>query len=384
MNIAFVAPCPSPFTIGGAEKLYWDLERFVNNETQHRIDIIKLPSPEADLTSLLNSYRNFYELDLGGFDLIISGKYPAWMVQHPHHVIYLLHRLRGLYDTYPGHPAIEDRVRRVPRINTLIDCANRLRSGDAEPIELIETALTLLEQGDPSDTAELSFPGPISRLIIHALDDYGFAPERIQKYSSISHTVAKRPGYFPEGVSVEVHHPPSSLPICAGDGQRYLFTASRLDAPKRIDLLIQAMEYVRGATQLWIAGTGPHLDFLRALAQGNDRIKFLGHVPDNELLDLYRDAFGVLFAPKDEDYGLIAVEAMSAGKPIITTDDSGGPTELVVHGRNGWVVSPTPEGIGAAISELIGDPEEARRRGADGLNRSQGIHWKNFVDWLQA
>ena len=48
--------------------------------------VIKLPSPEGDLRSLLASYEQFAKLDLSGFDLVVSGKYPAWMVDHPRHV----------------------------------------------------------------------------------------------------------------------------------------------------------------------------------------------------------------------------------------------------------------------------------------------------------
>ena len=102
MRIAIVAPSPSPFALGGAEKLWWGLCSHLNEHTRHQADIIKLPSPEADLRSLLASYERFTALDLSGFDLVITGKYPAWMVGHPRHVVYMLHRLRGLYDAYAG------------------------------------------------------------------------------------------------------------------------------------------------------------------------------------------------------------------------------------------------------------------------------------------
>ena len=105
MKIAIVAPCPVPFIVGGAEKLWWGLARYLNENTDHQADIIKLPAPENNFWSLIDSYQRFSLLRLDGFDLVISGKYPAWMIQHPRHICYMLHRLRGLYDAYSG-PAL--------------------------------------------------------------------------------------------------------------------------------------------------------------------------------------------------------------------------------------------------------------------------------------
>ena len=100
LRIGIVAPSPCPFTVGGAEKLCWGLLEHINRATPHVADLIKLPGPEGDLRSLVRGYASFSRLDLGGFDVVISSKYPAWMVSHPRHVVYMLHRLRGLYDTY--------------------------------------------------------------------------------------------------------------------------------------------------------------------------------------------------------------------------------------------------------------------------------------------
>ncbi|HEV2037488.1 MAG TPA: hypothetical protein VGQ96_02690, partial [Candidatus Eremiobacteraceae bacterium] len=67
MKIAVVAPCPVPYIVGGAEKLWCGLVSHLNERTAHQADIIKLPSPEANLRSLLTSYQQFSTLDLSGF-----------------------------------------------------------------------------------------------------------------------------------------------------------------------------------------------------------------------------------------------------------------------------------------------------------------------------
>src|SRR5215210_46095 len=100
MDIAIVAPCPIPYVIRGAENLWRGLQDHLNEHTPHQAEIIKLPTPELGFWDLLDSYRRFSELDLAGFDLVVSSKYPAWMVRHQRHVIYLQHKMRGLYDTY--------------------------------------------------------------------------------------------------------------------------------------------------------------------------------------------------------------------------------------------------------------------------------------------
>ena len=99
MKIAIVAPLPQPWMTGGAERLWQGLLEHLNHRTTHKADLVKLPSPEADFWSLMQSYERFSRLELTGFDAVIVGKYPAWMVEHPMKVCYMLQRLRGLYDS---------------------------------------------------------------------------------------------------------------------------------------------------------------------------------------------------------------------------------------------------------------------------------------------
>ncbi|HET8931564.1 MAG TPA: glycosyltransferase, partial [Acidimicrobiales bacterium] len=161
-----------------------------------------------------------------------------------------------------------------------------------------------------------------------------------------------------------------------------LFTASRLDAPKRIGLIIDAMAHVSAPVRLRIAGTGPLGDALRARAAGDRRIEFLGFVPDDELIAQYRDAIAVPFVPDDEDQGLICGEAASQGTPVVTCSDSGGPTEFVVDGVNGLITEPTPEALGHALDRVAADPEWARILGRAAHRRAAGRTWREAVGVL--
>lgn len=100
MKIAVVAPEPVPVAVGGAERLCDGLVAAIVEHTGHECDLIKIPSPEYSFRQLIDSYEAFAELDLSGYDHIISTKYPSWMVRHPSHWVYMLHTLRGLYDAY--------------------------------------------------------------------------------------------------------------------------------------------------------------------------------------------------------------------------------------------------------------------------------------------
>ena len=384
MDIAIVAPCPIPYMIGGAENLWRGLQDHLNEHTSHQAELIKLPSPELEFWDLIDSYRRFADLDLTGFDLVVSSKYPAWMVSHPRHVVYMLHRLRGLYDTYdvmhlpPDYP---DPPPAVIELRAFMEENVGARDSLPEFFARVEAL-----RGAPGVREDLfAFPGPFIRELVRFLDGVALDPGAIARFGAISAAVAGRDGYFPPGADVFVAHPPTGLAgLGPHEGGRWLFTASRLDHPKRIDLLIRAMGLVRSKVELRIAGSGPASNELRALAAGDPRITFHGRVGTDTLTALYAGARAVAFVPHEEDFGLVTLEAMRAGKPVITASDSGGTAELVSHGKTGLVAEPTPEALAAAIDELWSNRRAAKRMGRAGLERARQVTWDGLVHELEA
>jgi glycosyltransferase involved in cell wall biosynthesis len=381
VNVVIVAPCHVPLVIGGAEKLWWGLLRHLNEQTPHHADIIKLPGPERNFWEVVESYRRFSELDLRDYDTIISGKYPAWMSDHPRHICYMLHPLRGLYDTYPpgfpsrcevGHPD----VRALVRLTRSAEQSREALGECFERVERLRTPPRRRRLRRPVPPEVFAFPGPLIREIVQYFDRVAFRPGAVQRFCAISATVAGRAGYFPAGAEVTAVYPPSDL---AGYRRprrgRYLLTVSRLDAPKRVDLLIEAMRHVSAPVTLLIAGTGPEDQRLRELAAGDPRVRFLGYVNDDSLVELYSRALAVLFAPVGEDFGLVALEAMAAGKPVVTTGDAGGPSELVEHGRTGYIAEPEPQAIAEHVERILSDRRLARMMGARGRARAAEITW---------
>jgi glycosyltransferase involved in cell wall biosynthesis len=134
-----------------------------------------------------------------------------------------------------------------------------------------------------------------------------------------------------------------------------------------------------------VAGSGSMRDALAAQARatkGAARIELLGFVDDARLVDLYADALAVVYAPAEEDYGYVTLQAFLAGKPVVTARDSGGVLEWVEDGVTGLVTDGTPEGVAAAIDKLAADPELARALGNEGRRRAAALNWPHVVERL--
>ena len=382
MRVAVVAPSPVPLRAGGAERLWTGLVDHLGR-VGHAVELVKLPVREYTLPDLVAGYRQFGHLDLSHVDLVISGKYPAWMVEHPNHVVYMLHPLRGLYDRYPEEHLIDATVPRhggLDRIRSLVDGSGREPHLDELAGELDRAVHDL----GPDDEA-FAIPGPLARSVVQFLDRVALDPRRIRRHLAISHQVAERPGYFPPGVDVDVVYPPPGLgpgasPQPDADASVNLLSVGRLEAVKRHDLVVEAMGHVAAPhVRLNIVGEGPERAHLEQLAAGDPRITVEGAVDDPTLVSRYRSATAVIAVPEEEDLGYIALEAMLAARPVVTCHDSGGIAELVGDDQRGRACEPTAEALGAVIEQLIDDPDTLARLGAAGRAFAERITWETVV-----
>ncbi|MFM0248798.1 glycosyltransferase [Paraburkholderia sediminicola] len=374
MNIAIIAPSHVPFAIGGAERLWTNLCSAINETAGLQADIIKIPARESDFWELVDSYYQFHHLDVSHFDQVITGKNPTWMVQHDNHVVYMLHPFRGLYDTYHLFH-LPERVDSAHAQVSAIAHACEQGVGTTELFAMLEQ-LRAEKNIDPSD---LALPGPFLRAVLHRFD--ANAMRGVKRFAAISETVAGRREYFHGASDVAVAYPPSDLPTRVGAPNQYFFTYSRLDAPKRIDLIVSAFRQVSTDFELRIGGVGGELARLRELAGGDRRIKFLGRLSEEELASQLSSAYAVPFVPYEEDYGLVAIEALGSGKPLITCTDSGGPTEFVVEGRNGFVADPNVDSLRHAMERCLHAPDYTTLSNA-ALASVKNISWRRVVDCL--
>lgn len=129
------------------------------------------------------------------------------------------------------------------------------------------------------------------------------------------------------------------------------------------------------------AKSRPYLAALRARAGSCASIRFVESPSDDELFGRCRRAWTVLYPPFNEDWGLVPLEAMALGKPVIASA-RGGPLETVVDGETGYLVNPDPASFANAMERLAADEALVRRMGRAARDRAGRFDWKTFCDGL--
>lgn len=149
-----------------------------------------------------------------------------------------------------------------------------------------------------------------------------------------SHEVQKRIAKFYRRDSVVIH-PPAEIPKILPNVRRekYCLVVSRLAASKHVDVVVQAC--TRLGVPLKVVGSGKMLSSLKRIA--GPLVEFYGSVNDEELHRLYARATLAAYPAEDEDYGIVPVEAMGFGVPIIV-HRSGGSLETVKEEETGLFV----------------------------------------------
>ena len=164
--------------------------------------------------------------------------------------------------------------------------------------------------------------------------------------------------------------PASDAPAKHGNRARpYVLFVGRVNWKKGLDRLIPAMAQVPGV-DLLIAGTDEeayqlHLEALAEQHRVADRIRFLGEVDGDEKWSLLRGAVLLGLTSYNENFGMVVLEAMAAGCPVLVTPEVGMAGEVRASGA-GVVVRGEPGAIAAAIADLLQRPEELRIMGQKG------------------
>lgn len=198
--------------------------------------------------------------------------------------------------------------------------------------------------------AQLKWPlQPIARLLMHRIRLWDRASaDRVDRFIANSRTVERRIAKYYRRPSMVIN-PPVAVerftPTQNHDGS-YLFV-SRLVPYKRADLAIEVFNQLK--KPLLIVGGGPDEARLRAMA--GPTITFLGRVTDDKLDRLFETCRALIF-PAEEDFGIVPVEAMAAGKPVVALG-RGGASETVIDGKTGvHFDTPTVASLNAAVERL--------------------------------
>jgi glycosyltransferase involved in cell wall biosynthesis len=309
----------------------------------YRTDLVSIPFKWYPKDEVLTHAAALRMLDLTEssgtpVDLVIATKFPSYFVRHPNKVAWLVHQHRAAY-------------------------------------ELCGT--------EYSDFTHTDLDVGLRQKLI-ALDNETLRECR-RLYAIAGNTAARVLAF--NGLRAEpLYHPPRLADrLAAGPAQDYILSVGRLESIKRHDLAIRAMALRPGPSRLVIVGTGTHEANLHRLVEElelGDRVQFAGAVGDEELLALYAGALGVFYAPYDEDYGYVTLEAFLAHKPGVTARDSGGPLEFVLDCENGLVCDPEPDALAEVFSRLATDRATAIALGEAGFERARRVTWDGVIEKL--
>lgn len=169
--------------------------------------------------------------------------------------------------------------------------------------------------------------------------------------------------------------------------ERLLYFVGRLVREKGLDVLLDAMPRVLERlpeVKLVVAGTGPALEGLRRKAASlpfADKVFFTGFISDLDRDCLYLVADAAIFPSLYEPFGIVALEAMAAGTPVIVSD-AGGFSEVVRHNETGIRVhAGDPESLAWGILHTLLHPQWSRARAANALRDvHERFSWGRIAD----
>jgi len=341
-----IALCSSfvPFLKGGAKNIVEWLESALQ-EAGHQVERVYLPTIyTADvLFSQMMAYRWIDLTDSA--DRIICFRPPAHLIPHPQKVLWFIHHVRFFYDLW------DTRHRGFPN-----DGRHR---GLREALHAIDTAAF--------------------REARRVFTNSQVVSDRIRMYNKVHSEVLYPPIYRPERFR------------CGSFSDEIVYL-SRVERHKRQHLLIEAMRHTRTGVKLRLSGAcfaKEYAEELRSqvsMAGLEGRVTFEDRwISESEKVEVLADCLAVAYLPFDEDsYGYPSLEGSHAGKPVLTTTDSGGVLELVKDGVNGLVVDPDPRALAEAMDRLYLDREVTRRMGRNAQARLGvlKITWSHVIERL--
>lgn len=305
-----------PFTRGGAELLV-DRLRSELTKAGHCVDTVQLPFTALPKTALVEQMVMWRSLKLEEFagrkvDLVIPTKFPSYLVRHSRKVPWIVHQHRQVYELYNS------------------------RFSDFEPTAEDEALRQMVMEADRTALGECPAIFTIAENVSN----------RLARYLDISSQPLLPP-------------PPLGERYVPGAPGEFILSVGRLCSMKRVDLMIRALAHTSRRLSLKIVGGAdePAIEeYLRSETRKHhlvERVEFMGRVDDATLIALYSSCFAVYYAPHDEDYGFVSIEARAAAKPVVTAFDSGTVTDFIQDGKNGLVVNPEPAAVGAAFNRLL-------------------------------
>ncbi len=165
------------------------------------------------------------------------------------------------------------------------------------------------------------------------------------------------------------------------DTEDYYLSFARVDKLKRVSDVVKAFQKMPDK-KLIVASSGDDFENVKKLAEGYDNIQVLGWVDDEKLFDLVGRCIATVYIPMDEDFGMSAVESMSAGKPCIGVND-GGLKEIIEHKKTGYFIPKeyTVDDIVEAVKYI--DRDKSLEMKDDCINKAKRFSVDRFVEEMK-
>jgi glycosyltransferase involved in cell wall biosynthesis len=272
----------------------------------------------------------------------------------------------------PLYPSAAARLRVDPATDVLLSSTSAFIKGITVSEETVHVAYChsptryLWDQSEQYLEDEVPAPlrGVVRELILRLREVDLRAAARVDRWIANSQAVRERIARY-YGASSEVVHPPVDVARYEpGErGDFWLFAPGRLVAYKRGDLAVDVFDRI--GMRLIILGDGRERRELERRAKEN--VTFAGRVDDATVRGLLGAARGLIF-PSVDDFGIVCVEALASGTPVVALAAGGAP-EIVREGIDGVLV-PTPdadafEAAVLSVERRPPDREELRRRAAE-------------------
>ncbi|MCX7758824.1 MAG: glycosyltransferase family 4 protein [bacterium] len=318
MKIAILSTI-EPFIMGGAKKQFENLYSILK-ENQNQVELFLIPF-NFNIEKLNEQIEGIRKIHINS-DIIITSRPMSYVIKHPNKILWFMHHISYFYEfsetpinPYLNHPNFKEKQQKFLEQDTLF-------------IKESKKIFTVSN----------------------------FVSQKLKKYNNVeSQTV-----YPPLNDTHKFYFNKYS---------DYFFLPSLITFTKRQHLIIEGLLYTRNPVKLILAGQIDKKYYLKYIAPliKHKKIKqnliIIDNYINNEKYDYYANSLGTIFTPINEAFGYVVLESFFSSKPVITTNDSGGPCELITNNTTGFVTEPHPQNIAQIMDTLYENRKYAEKLG---------------------
>lgn len=317
-----------PFVKGGAKKQFENLQNYLINHFNIPTELFFIPF-STNIEKLDEQVESIRKLNIKA-DILITSRPMSYAIKHNHKIVWFMHHISFFYEFSNT------------KLNPYLNYPN---------FEIIKSKF--IEQ----DTYLLNESKKIFSVS-------NFVASKLEKFNNI-----KAETIYPFLNDIDKYY--------NSEYSDYFFLPSLITYTKRQHLIIEALLYTKNPVKLILAGQIDQKYFKKYISpliknkKIKNNLKIIDKFLTDEKYDLYSKCLAVIFTPINEAFGYVVLESFFSSKPVITTIDSGGPTELVENKINGFIIENNPKKIAEIMDELYENRKLAQELGKNALDLAQ-------------